>query len=145
MTVCTIVLSVEDKTDEGQILSHFYAVEKKTPQNYREISAVSEEECKCLTVPLSHPNLSEPSDHIMTLYIGNMWPAKAEKSHFIWLLPLQCGSYQHASWLQLLIPSKLWIEMLVQKNPNLSIFRCYKNCVETVLFSGLSRTGRHIP
>lgn len=107
MTVCTIVLSVEDKTDEGQILSHFYAVEKKTPQNYREISAVSEEECKCLTVPLSHPNLSEPSDHIMTLYIGNMWPAKAEKSHFIWLLPLQCGSYQHASLLQLLIPSKL--------------------------------------
>lgn len=48
------------------------------------------------------------------------------------------GSYQHALRLQLLIPSKLWIEMLAQKEPNPGIFRYCRSCVETVLFSGLS-------
>lgn len=88
---------------------------------------------------LSRPKLSQPSDHIMAVYIGNTWSPKAESSHSIWFLPSQGMEInQHAFHLQLLTPLSCWIEALVWKQPNTTIFRYFQSYVATVFFPGLS-------
>lgn len=66
-----LVLSVEDKTDGGQILSHVYTGEKKPTKLQgvfkRQIAASSEGECRCTTVFL-YPTPGYPN-HLTT-----SWP-----------------------------------------------------------------------
>lgn len=135
--------SVEDKTDGGQILSHVCTMEKKTPQNYkvfrRQVAAASEGECRCTTVFL-YP-IPAYHNHLTTSWpctLGTVASQSREQPFYVVVSFMACGSYQHALQLQLLNPSKLWIETLVQKEPNPSIFRYYQNCVEMVFFSELS-------
>lgn len=139
MTICTLELNAEDKTGGSQILSHVYTVEEKATSI--QFSGVRLQQ-------LQRQNLDVgPCSFILSQPIPTLWPhhgrvhwehmahQSREQPFCLAVALTRHGNYQH---LQLLIPSKLWIETLVWKEPNPSIFRNFQSCAETVLFSGVS-------